>query len=416
MHSPAVLIAAASGRALAASARRAGYAPLVVDYFADQDTVASAQAHVRLDCGLEHGMQAPEVMAALQTLSEQNDACGVVWGSGFEDRPSLLRQIAQTWNLIGNGPDVVEHVKHPMLLAKLCRSCDIPYPETQLDPPDDRAGWLIKRIGGAGGTHISEAVARLPSPLWGGSTAEGGRGGGRCEMARACRQTPTPTPALRADPPQKGEGQASFYYQRRVAGEPVSALVLADGKAAMLLGFSTQWSSPSPSNPFRYGGAARPATLAPELADTLTAVVQRLAALTGLLGLNSFDFLVDGSKFHLLEINPRPGATIDIFEPPGHFSLFALHVDACRGRLPDRALVLDGAAASAIVYAPTDIPQLPSFDWPDWTADRPIAGSFISAQSPLCTVLARAATVAQARELVEERARAILARSRARLS
>jgi predicted ATP-grasp superfamily ATP-dependent carboligase len=69
-----------------------------------------------------------------------------------------------------------------------------------------------------------------------------------------------------------------------------------------------------------------------------------------------------------------------------------------------------------VVYAPADIPQLPSFDWPDWSADRPIAGSFISAQSPLCTVLARAATAKQAQELVEERARAILARSRARLS
>ena len=86
MHNPAVLIAAASGRALAASARRAGYAPLVVDYFADQDTIASAQAHVRLASGLDNGMQAPEVMAALHTLSGQHEACGVVWGSGFEDR------------------------------------------------------------------------------------------------------------------------------------------------------------------------------------------------------------------------------------------------------------------------------------------------------------------------------------------
>jgi predicted ATP-grasp superfamily ATP-dependent carboligase len=292
--------------------------------------------------------------------------------------------MAQTLNLIGNGPDVVDHVKHPMLLAKLCHSCDIPYPETRMAPPDDRDGWLIKRIGGAGGTHIRDAMEVLTSPRL------------------------------------RGEVEArdvAFYYQRRVAGEPISALVLGDGKAAVLLGFSTQWSSPGPANPFRYGGAVRPATLAPELADTLTAIVQRLTTLTGLVGLNSFDFLVDGSTFHLLEINPRPGATIDIFEPAGSgSSLFALHVDACQGRLPDRAPALDGAAASMVVYAPADIPQLPSFDWPDWSADRPIAGSFISAQSPLCTVLARAATAKQAQELVEERARAILARSRARLS
>jgi uncharacterized protein len=410
MPDPAVLIAAASGRALAASAQRAGYQPLVVDYFADQDMVASAHAHVRLVSGLERGMTAHEVIAALQTLSEQHEACGVVWGSGFEDRPNLLRQIAQTWTLLGNGPDVVEHVKHPMLIAKLCRSCNIPYPETRLDRPDDRDGWLIKRIGGAGGMHIRDA-SFLPPPGGGRSTAAGGRVG-----VTLSKELTPPRRASRADPPPPGEGKLAFYYQRRVAGEPISALVLADGKAAMLLGLSTQWSKPSPTNPFRYGGAVRPATLAPERVDALTAVVQRLTALTGLVGLNSFDFLVDGNTFHLLEINPRPGATIDIFEASGRDSLFALHVDACRGRLPDRAPVPGGAAASVVVYAPADIPQLPSFDWPDWSADRPIAGSFISAQSPLCTVLARAATAAQARELVEERAQAILARSRARSS
>ncbi len=37
---PAVLIAATSGRALAASARRAGYRPLVADFFGDHDTIA----------------------------------------------------------------------------------------------------------------------------------------------------------------------------------------------------------------------------------------------------------------------------------------------------------------------------------------------------------------------------------------
>jgi predicted ATP-grasp superfamily ATP-dependent carboligase len=386
MHNQPVLIAAASGRALAVSARRAGYAPLVVDYFGDQDMLATAQAHVWLARGLESGMESPAVIAALQKLSKQHDACSVLWGSGFEDQPSLLRQIAQSWKLIGNGPDVVEHVKHPMLLPKLCRSCDIPYPDTRLDRPDDGSGWLIKRIGGAGGTHIRDAMDVLEAFT---------------------------------SPRMRGEvqpGETAFYYQRRIVGEPISALVLSDGKAALLLGLSTQWSNTSPSSPFRYGGAVRPAPVAPELAERLKAVAQRLTSLTGLVGLNSFDFLVDGSTFHLLEINPRPGATIDIFEPPGSQSLFALHVDACRGRLPDRAPVLKGAAASAVVYAPTDIPQLPSFDWPDWSADRPIAGSFISAHSPLCSVLARAATAAQARHLVEERAQAILPQSRTRPS
>ena len=65
----AVLIAAASGRALAASARRGGYAPLVADFFGDEDTVAAAEAHIRLDQGLARGMRSDTVIAALESLA-----------------------------------------------------------------------------------------------------------------------------------------------------------------------------------------------------------------------------------------------------------------------------------------------------------------------------------------------------------
>ena len=52
---PGILIAAASGRAMASSARRAGYAPFVVDYFADQDTLECAERCVRIEGGLADG-------------------------------------------------------------------------------------------------------------------------------------------------------------------------------------------------------------------------------------------------------------------------------------------------------------------------------------------------------------------------
>jgi uncharacterized protein len=192
--------------------------------------------------------------------------------------------------------------------------------------------------------------------------------------------------------------------------------VLADGHSAMVLGFSAQWSSPAPEQPFRYGGAVQPAPLTRETAGALTSAVQQLTSLISLVGLNSFDFLVDGRAFHLLEINPRPGATLDIFEPRGGASMFAMHVEACRGILPDTPPTYGRAAASAIVYADRDIPRIPFLSWPGWVGDRPIAGSSISAQSPLCTVFASAATAALARKLADRRARAILARLRARPS
>jgi predicted ATP-grasp superfamily ATP-dependent carboligase len=365
---PAVLIVAVSGRALAASARRAGYCPLVADLFGDQDTIAVAGAHVPIQSTNGYGLAEADVLAALDKLARGREPCGIVCGTGFEDQPELLARIGQRWTLIGNGPEIVAKLKDPVAMAELCRSCGIPHPITSRYAPEQMHGWLAKRIGGAGGSHI------------------------RCGRVAS----------------------AGFYYQRRVEGCPISACVVANGSSAAILGFSSQWASPTRQRRFRFGGAARPATLAPEMTERLTAAIERLMPHIGLVGLNGVDFLVDGVEFHLLEINPRPSAVLDIFEQETGDSLFGMHVAACHGALPQALPSWPTATASEIVYADEDIPPIPPLVWPAWTADRPIAGSTISAQSPVCTVLASADTAAEAKRLVSARAKDILARVRAR--
>ncbi len=363
----AVLIVAASGRALAASARRGGFTPLVADFFADQDTVALAQACRRLKTGLHAGMQAGEVLdalAALAALAGGNHPLGVVCGTGFEDRTGLVAQIATRWRLLGSAPEVVARVKDPFWLAALCRARGLPHPDIAMRPPADGSGWLAKRHGGAGGAHV-----RLPPD---------------------------------------GDGADGIYFQRRVAGTPVSALILAHGGRARVLGFSSQWVAPAPRQPFRYGGAVMPAPITPKIADVLSDIVRHLVASVPLAGLNSVDFLVADDAVWLLEVNPRPGATLDIFEPDGG-SLFSLHVQACGGVLPKRVVPRPRAAASAVVYADHDIAAIPALDWPEWTADRPQPGISIKAGEPLCTVTAAAPTADEAKRIVGHRIATILA-------
>src|SRR5262249_45174384 len=127
----AALIVGASGRAVAAWARRGGLLPLVADYFGDQDAIALAHAHRRLASGLRAGMQPAEVLEALGTLARAAPLAppiGAVCGTGFEDRPDLLAAIAERWPLIGNGADVVARVKDPISLAAICRDGAIPHP------------------------------------------------------------------------------------------------------------------------------------------------------------------------------------------------------------------------------------------------------------------------------------------------
>jgi uncharacterized protein len=368
MDSKNVLIVAASGRALAASARRGGYVPLVVDFFGDDDTIALAHAHARLDDGLARGMSAAGLDAALAKVTDGLQPCGVVCGTGFEDRPELLAHIARRWRVLGNSAETTAALKNPPAFASLCDACGIPHPETTLARLPNTAGWLAKRKGGAGGSHVRPAAER--------------------------------------------EAAHDIYYQRHVGGAPVSLLFLADGRRALILGSSAQWSAPTALQPFRYGGAVRPAALTPSTAAALAESVRRLAAAIPLVGLNSADFLVEKDGFRLLEINPRPGATLDIFEPPGG-SLFALHMSACHGELDCAAPSLAGAMAAAIVYADHDV-TIPALPWPDWTADRPRAGTEVKAGEPLCTVHASAATAAEARRMADERLATVLTWAHAR--
>lgn len=352
-----VLIAAASGRALAAAARRSGYRPLCVDFFDDEDTRGLA-ARTRRVGDPDQGFGARELIGELIGLAQGEQPCGLVYGSGFEDRPEILDAVAQHFPMFGNSASVVRRAKNPRALAALCAKLNIPHPEIAFEPPADPDIWLLKRRGGGGGVHIREAKA--------------------------------------------SQFSAEDYLQRRVAGDPVSVLLLGDARHAEILGTSSQWTASSPQMPFRFGGAARPACVEPQLMATLCAASQTIAAALELVGLNSIDFLVQGDGFHLLEVNPRPGATLDIFADRDG-GLFAAHLDACRGHLPARPLVFTTAAATAIAYAPCELPSMPAVEWPDWCKDRQRPGTPVRAGDPVCTISAEAESAAAARALVNSR-------------
>jgi predicted ATP-grasp superfamily ATP-dependent carboligase len=202
---------------------------------------------------------------------------------------------------------------------------------------------------------------------------------------------------------------ARLYFQERVEGRPVSALFVSAGDRACVLGFSEQWAAPTPRSQWRYGGAAQPAELSAELKAHMTGSVETVASVFGLKGLGSADFLVDGEDAYLLEINPRPGATLDIFDSEAA-PLLRIHLEAVLdNRLPTASLNLPAATASAIVYATEPMIVSQTMVWPEWTADRPICRERIDKYRPICTVWARARTKVEAKRLVSERISTILA-------
>jgi predicted ATP-grasp superfamily ATP-dependent carboligase len=362
-----LLLAAISARALAQSARRAGFTPLVADFFADTDTQEAAHACRKLKGGIERGLRGESLLRALEALAElaPSPLLGFVYGAGFEDRTELLALIAKSWPLLGNHAATVKRLKAPEVFFAELDRLSIPHPLTASERPAKGAGWLAKKRGGAGGSHI------VPSRL------------------------------MKAAP--------DAYYQERVEGRAVSALFIGNGSGARVLGFSEQWTAPAPKRLWRYGGAVRPAALSPASARRMASAVMRIAQSFKIKGLASADFMVTDGDALLLEINPRPGATLDIFDC-GATPLMRLHVEAVtEGKLPTSGLKFEGAMASAIVYADKGGAAPSGFVWPEWSADRPKSSERIDKNRPICTVWARGSTKARAKRLIKERICKILA-------
>jgi len=207
--------------------------PLVADFFADVDTQQAAHACHKLDGDIARGTQWESLSPALAALAAESPSplLGLVYGSGFEDRPDLLTRIAKRWRVLGNDAATIERLKDPESFFAALHRLGVAHPLTVSGPVARVEGgaWLVKRTGGAGGSHIGVDAA-----------------------ARA---------------------RGNVYYQERVDGHAVSALFVANGEKARVLGFSEQWTAPCKRSPWRYGGAVRPARLAAAAKEAMVAAV-----------------------------------------------------------------------------------------------------------------------------------------------
>lgn len=312
---------------------------------------------MRVSGGLEGGLAAEGLVDSLRNLAGSEEPAALICGSGFEEKPDLLDDLSRHFPLAGSSGDAVRKIKHPVYLADECARLGIPFPDIQLYAPENPKGWLVKQTGGAGGLHIF--------------------------------------------PAEKAEAKDGIYFQRAVQGSSVSALFIAEPSGARVVGFSHQWTCPTPEHPYRFCGAVRLESFPDQDAAMIGGWLSALSTRTGLIGMCSADFIKAGQTYHLLEINPRPGATLDIFDHDDA-PLLAAHLGASRGEqapLPEH----EGSMASMVVYSFDDIASFPEMDWPDWLADRQPSGTPIGRGEPICTIFASGKTAYEAQELLFQR-------------
>ncbi|MBY6263456.1 ATP-grasp domain-containing protein [Azospirillum sp. 412522] len=365
-----ILVAALSGRAIAQAVARTGAAVATLDQFGDADVPAPAR---RVAGNPVAGFDGRALITAARALAPPGSR--LVVGSGFEQAPDLLAALIEAgpFRLSGNGPEVVRAVKDPAgFAARLAtlglEELGIGHPQTRTEVSDATVPgeWLVKRTGAAGGGHIV--------PWDGGSLPDG------------------------------------HYLQRRAGGEPVSVAFIADRRGRCeTVAISRQWVDPAPDAPFRYGGAVLPAAVPQSLTVRLVEAVRRIAAAFGLVGLNSLDLLVDGPSVTVLEVNPRPGATLDLLERHRQGGVMRAHLDAAAGRGWSLGAARPGVIAGAVAYAATAMTVPANLAWAPWCADLPRAGSTIVDGQPLCSVTAWGGDEGEARRRLSSRIERIVA-------
>lgn len=364
-HSSTLIIVAISSRIYVQAAVRAGFKVIAIDAFTDIDTQKLAQASYRLTLqdGRINGQQLLKIIDSLPLM----EVCGLCYGAGFEDNPELLTQLQRRLPLLGNTDDSVRRSKDPQQFFAACARLGIPHPETRLTPPADSASWLQKSVGASGGAHVQ-------------------------------------SPSFATD-------TSAYYYQRQLAGQPMSCLFLADTRTAQVLGFNQQWQQGSGPMPYRYVGAVGGIKPRKLTKNNIINYINKLTQEFGLKGLNSLDYLDNNGQLHVLELNPRLSASLALYTN-AQAELMRMHVQCCQSGsssaclLPLTQMVADDNQAEYIVYAGTDV-TISQQKWPDWVRDLPLPGTHIEADAPICSVTATAASVSKVKRLIAERVSAL---------
>ena len=330
---------------LATSALRGGYDVAVLDLFNDLDTRQIAPRSKKV-IGHEQGLARFDRHALLQAASvlAPGDAYpDVVYGSGFENDADLLAELAQGRRLYGNTIDAIKAIKDPLQFFSLLKNLAIPYPEISLTRPRQTNGWLAKKIGGSGGAHVI-----------------------------AAEQNMTALP--------------NTYYQRYAEGKNYSVSFLANRRRALIVGFNEPWSIALGDWPYCYLGAINYAALPQTMIERVQRDLDAIVRETGLAGLNGMDFIVDGDDYCVIEVNPRPSGTLDLYDADCPQGLFHWHLKASDGELPDALFQRKMTRAHAVVYTPQPLQLRRDVQWPVWCSDIPEPGSLFQARMPVCMV------------------------------
>ncbi len=339
-----ILVIAKSGRMLTQFLTDAGIEVVVIDCFADLDTRELASDFIQVS-----SLSLENITNPVKTLQSRHQLNYVIYGSGFEKHCDSVRFLENCLTLLGNDSVTFCALQNKTDFFKQLEILSIYYPDIAFSEPLEKSGWLTKPLQGEGGVDINRCLA--------------------------------------------GENPAQqVYWQRYIEGEPLSVLFVADTRKVCIVGFQRQLlGNDLPEQEFIFSGVISQRKLPAVYASLIIDWVTKLATYYQLKGLNSLDFVFQGERCYVLEINARPTASLQLYD----VSVINAHLAACLGKLYDGVGYSAVVCAYKIVFATSEFQIRAGMEWPDWVMDRPAAGSIIGKGQPICSIIARGKNVQQ---------------------
>ena len=314
-----VLIAGFATRHVAQSAWKAGYTVYAVDHFCDQDLAWYTADRLKFE-------ELDELPDRIAEMAGRHRADLFVPTSGAETLGAPVP-------LAGTDARTAARLLDKLEVQRFFEGEAIPVPPLAL--PDDFP-YIAKPRGGAGGWR--NAVVRS-----------------RDDLDRWLRESEGAEPLL----------------QKEVQGLPASVSCIGNGSHAVALATNEQLLRGGDASPFGFTGSVTP--LRHPLAERMKALAIRAAGASGCTGSVGVDFVL-GDDAVAIEVNPRFQATVDTVEAATGLSLFSLHMDACKGVLPQEPAVAGRFAVRRILFADRDLvvkedlsgfaPRVADIPWP----------------------------------------------------
>ncbi len=361
---------------IARSIKASGYTAYTIDLFGDLDVKRYSDRSYSIKdytSQIKKNLSLPQQLLEItKKLTSEKDIDGILLASGLDDENDILKNLNDLVPIIGNPPEVIQHVRDKMKFFNELKSLKIYYPETHLVSDFDEGLSAAKDIG--------YPVIIKPTSGFGGKEVR------KIEDSTDLKIF------------FKEYFNKKWLLQEYVPGIPGSISFLANSSFSKILTLNEQLLGLiefGQMEKFAYCGNIVPLDIPSNIMRECEDYTAKLSVRFSLKGSNGLDIIIPekGEEIRVVELNPRFQGSMECVEKHLNLNLVTEHLNAClHNKLPPVIRNSESKYfARAILFARSQftIPDLTSYPF---IRDIPEPGCEISQGDPICSIFVDSTT------------------------